>query len=206
MPVGEEGAWLSGTLLPSRSPWLGMSCETLRRPPSPCSAMTRLGQVQKSGVSWERSASCGQSRRQPIHASLLPAAKVEVGGCRSSFSSLEGLKYGGRRAPLEDLGLGEEGCPQDMGFCVSPGCGCCDRMGQGVVPRLGKALFGGGSPQVPGPASKSGLQAQLAPPQPVHVLGLAPCAGTHVQTAGWPSPGDSAATLLLATALTASEQ
>lgn len=32
-----------------------------------------------------------------------------MGDFRSSFSSLEGLKYGAKRGPLKDLGLGEEG-------------------------------------------------------------------------------------------------
>lgn len=78
-------------------------------------------------------------------------------------------------------------------------------MGQGVVPRLGKALFGGGSPKsqglIPSPGSR--------PSWPLHshaCPGTGPCAGTHVQTAGWPSPGDSVAAVLLATALTASRQ
>lgn len=108
---------------PQPVPLAGNVLETLHRPPSPCVAMPRLGQLQKSGVSPERSASCGQSRRQPIPASLLPAGKVEAGGWGSSFSRLEGLKYGVRRGPLKNLGLEEEGCPQDMGFCVSPRCG-----------------------------------------------------------------------------------
>lgn len=44
MPIGKEGAWLSGTLLPSWSHWPGMSCETLRAlPPMHCHDKARSG-------------------------------------------------------------------------------------------------------------------------------------------------------------------
>lgn len=47
---------------------------------------------------------------------------------------------------LKDFGLGERGVPRTWVFVSAPGFGCCDMMGQGVIPRLGKALIGGEVP------------------------------------------------------------
>lgn len=121
MLTREEGAWLSLTLFPSQSHWLGMFCEILCLPTSSCIAMTRLCRVQKLGGSWEHSAPSVGGHANNL--SMPPFSQLGKAGSWGTvdpgFSSLGvgvHLKYVSRRAQLEGLRAGGAGVSPGHGF------------------------------------------------------------------------------------------